>query len=177
MEISYGTRDGGPVVLLQVPSGGPEVTLDPAGWARLQAAGVTSVCVKRGGHVVARLGTRQTPAARLVFGDAPPGRITYANGDRRDLRWANLAAKGGGRTKRAPSNASRSCHPDGELAAASEATAWAKLPPLARAAAIRAMLRQCHREAWHARIAWEMHQGSYPLTPLLFPRRPPGARR
>lgn len=180
MEISHGTRDGGPVVLLRVPSGGPEVTLDPTGWARLEEAGVTSVVAQAGPsgeHIVARSGKRQAAAARIVWGDDPPARITYANGDRRDLRRANLTAMARGAVKRRPS-ARRWQRPSaGDADAASEATGWAVLSPAEKATAIRAMLRQSYRQAWHAHRAWQVRQGSYPLAPLLSPRRPPGARR
>ena len=94
MHVTGGSRDGALVVFLHVPSGGPPVTLDPAGWARLQAAGVTSVIAQKGASgeaIVARVGKQQTAAARLVWGDDPPSRIAFANWDRRDLRRANLA--------------------------------------------------------------------------------------
>lgn len=96
MQSTPSVRDGCPVVLFEVPSGGPPVIFDPPGWEALLAHGVTSI-VAQSGHIVARVGKRQTAAARVVWGDSPPARIVHRNDDRRDLRRANLADAAEGR--------------------------------------------------------------------------------
>ena len=158
MDVTDAIRDGAPVILLQVPIGGPPVTLDPAGWAALQSAGVTSVVAQkgtRGEHIVARAGKRQTAAARIVWGDDPPPRIVTANGDRRDLRRVNLAAEA----------------PQCPKPAEPEVARWTAMTDQDREAAIRSMVRAGYRRMWHAERDWLIREGRYPLAHLLPPRR------
>ena len=164
MDISHGTRDGEPVILLQVPSGGPPVTLDPAGWVTLKSAGVTSVIAQKGRsgeHIVARMGKPQTAAARIVWGADPPPRIVFANGNRRDLRRPNLLAWS---APPKPASASTKEEP-------TEPDPWATLTADERHAHNRAVVREGYRRDWHATRARQIRDGCYPLAHLIFPTR------
>lgn len=180
MDIAHDTRDGQPVVLLRVPGCGPPVTLDTAGWAALDAAGVTSVVAQRGASgeaIVARTGKCQVAAARLIWGADPPARIRFANGDHRDLRRANLVSGrgigGSGPHLRSASDApfirrraglpltegARPNHAEG--LGGDEATAWAGKSDEERRATIRALVLAGYRRMWHA------HRGSsHPARPV-----------
>lgn len=166
MDISHGTLDGEPVIFLRVPSGGPPVTLDLRGWERLTAAGVTSVIAQKGPtgeSIVARTGKPQTAAARVVWGDEPPARIMFANGDRRDLRRSNLCAA-------PPARRERSKSERGPLPK--------EAPPLTdeeRTRARRELIRSLYRRNWHAIRDEQIRRGCYPLAHLVLPNR--GRRR
>lgn len=167
MQVVHDTCDGQPVVLLMVPSGGPPVILDPVGWAALRATGVTSVIAQKGAageHIVARAGKRQTAAARLAWGEGPPRRIVFANGNRRDLRRANLATD----MPKPPAPPRPVTDP--------AAVAWAALSDDERAASIRALVRAGYRRMWHAERDWLVRTAQHPLAHLLFPTPPPRSR-
>ena len=164
MDISHGTRDGEPVILLQVPSGGPPVTFDTAGWDLLIAAGVTSVVAQKGPSgesIVARMGKPQTAAARIVWGDDPPPRIVFANGDRRDLRRANLL----------PWSAAPKAATTPPKQEPLEPPGWSSLTAEERRARIGTMVREDYRRMWHAERALQIRNGCYPLAHLIFPKR------